>query len=122
MPITQTATTISAAVTATGAGSATNKPAVDLEKCDAIIRCVTSVTGAATISVQGRQVKGVVGTLESDWRELASFTTDNTLATRVIPLDQVVKNQQGAYPDQFRVNTSAYTAGTHTVSLLTHTQ
>jgi hypothetical protein len=119
MPVTQTATTISAAVTASGAGAATKSP-VNLEKAEALLRCVTSVTGAATVTVEGRNVKGLVATKETPWRQLASFTTDNTLATRVLPLDKILEDIGGTLPDQFRVNTTAYTAGTHTVSLLTH--
>lgn len=120
MAYTQTATTISAAVTATGDGAATNKPINEIDDANALIRCVTSVTGAATITVQGRNVKGVTPTYETGWRDLVTFTTDNTLATRVVPLDEIVKDIQGTYPDQFRTTCSAYTAGTHTVSLLTH--
>ena len=120
MPVSQTATTISAAVTATGNGAATASP-VNLEKASALIRCVTSVTGAATIKVQGRNLKGIVGTKETEWRDLVSYTTDNTLATRVTPIDKLVEESSGALPEQLRVVCSAYTAGTHTVSLLTHT-
>lgn len=119
MPVTQTATTISAAVTATGNGAATKAP-VNLEKAEAIISCVTSVTGAATVVVQGRNVKGIVAPKETDYRELARFTTDTTLATRVVPLNKILEDIQGALPDELRVVCPAYTAGTHTVSLLTH--
>lgn len=120
MPVSQTSTSLGS-ITSAAAGSTIAAGGPALQRKSPVVTITTSVTGDATLTIEGRNRKGV-GNVATDWKELLRVPVTNVLGTvAVYPLEALCNDLGCPLPDDIRIKGVAYTAGTHTGALLTHT-